>query len=109
MTEILFAYLKIPRNPRTREYLGKNNLIGKIRLTSSVSEDNIFREICSVFSGPMNDQSLFDFKILQPAGGTSKSLTIPSLSSSYKWTASAVCGKSSKVPIYILAVDDLKV
>lgn len=101
--------MKIPRNPKIREYLGKNSLIGKIRLNSSMDQDSIFREIRSVFSVPMDKDSLFQFKVLQPAGGTSKSLTIPSLSSSYKWTASAICGKNSKVPIYILAEDELKV
>ena len=74
-----------------------------------MSEERIFREICCVFSLPMNNDSLFFFKVLQPTGGKSKSLTIPSVSSTYKWTASALCGKNSKVPIYILAVDDLKV
>ena len=42
-------------------------------------------------------------------GGTSKSLIIPALSSSYTWTASAVAGRNSKVPIYILAKVELKV
>ncbi len=101
--------MKIPRSPAIRDFLAKNNLIGKIRLTSAMNEDEILREICSVFSLAMGNESLFNFKILQPAGGTSKCLTVPSVSSSYRWTASAVCGKNSKVPIYILAVDDLKV
>ena len=101
--------IKIPRSPQIREYLSKNKLMGKIRLNSSMTEDNIFSEIRSVFSVPMRDDSLFYFKVLQPTGGTSKSLTIPSVSPTYKWTASAICGKNSKVPLYILAVDDLMV
>ena len=49
------------------------------------------------------------FTILQPSGGSSKSLSITALSSSYKWTAGAVAGKNSKMPIYILAEDPLEV
>ena len=34
---------------------------------------------------------------------------VPELSSSYKWSAGAVAGRNSKVPIYILAEDRLMV
>ena len=34
---------------------------------------------------------------------------VPVLSESYKWTASAVAGRNAKVPIYILAEDQLEV
>ena len=74
-----------------------------------MSEDEIFKEIRSVFSGPMDDDPLFRFEILQGSGGRSKSLNIPVRSSTYKWSAGAICSKNSKVPIYILAVDELKV
>ena len=40
-------------------------------------------------------------------GGTSKSLAIPSVSDSFKWTASAIVPKNSKVPLYILAKEPL--
>ena len=67
-------------------------------------------EIRSVFKNPMNNDSLFRFVILQASGGGSKSLNIPVLSSSFRWTASAICPKNStKSPIYILARDKLKV
>ena len=66
-------------------------------------------EIRSVFSIPMENRSNFPFKILQPSGGSSKSLSVPALSCSFKWTASAIAGKNSKTPIYVLACDDLKV
>ena len=84
--------IAIPRSPRMREFLGKNLLIGKIRLNSLMSQDSIFQEIRSVFSHPMNKDSLFPFKILQPAGGNSKSLMVPSLPVLYGlpvllWTA----------------------
>ncbi len=51
----------------------------------------------------------FRFKILQPSGGSSKSLSLPVRSTSFKWTASSVAGKNARVPMYILAQDDLKV
>ena len=51
----------------------------------------------------------FAFKILQPTGDSSKGLSIPSLSSSFKWTASTIVGKSIKVTFYILAEDELQV
>ena len=89
--------------------LGRNGLMGKIRLSSSMSEEMIMDEIRSVFRRPMEDKDNFMFPILQPSGGSSKSLSIPALSSSYKWTAGAVAGKNSKMPIYILAEDPLEV
>ena len=52
-----------------------------------------------------NDQ--FQFTILQTSEGDSKSLMIPELSSSYRWTATAIAGRNAKVPIYILADDEL--
>ena len=74
-----------------------------------MDEEEIFKEMRSVLRAPMGGDTLFEFKVLQPAGGTSKSLAVPSLSSSFEWTASGICGKNSKVPIYILAVDELQV
>jgi hypothetical protein len=71
-----------------------------------MSEDDIFDEIRSVFKGPMRGNK---FSILQGTGGSSKTLVIPSLSSSYQWTASAVAPKNVKTPIYILAREPLKV
>ena len=100
--------IKIPRFRSARKMLAKNRLIGKVALTSDMDEDKIQSEICSVFHTAMRDP-IFPFTVLQAAGGTSKSLTIPSLSTSYRWTASAVAGKNAKVPIYILAEVDLEV
>ena len=57
----------------------------------------------------MDDDPLFKFTILQPSGGGSKTLPKPALSLSYRWTASAVAGKQSRSPVYILAEDKLKV
>lgn len=101
--------IKIPRGTVIRDYLASNGLIGKIRLTSDMNEKAIFDEIRSVFKGPMNESRHFQFSILQQTGGASKSLTVPAVSSSFSWTASAVAGKNSKVPIYIIAREELKV
>lgn len=88
--------IKIPRGREVRDMLSRNGLIGKIRLSCAMTETEIMDEIRSVFAAAMNDDPDFPFAILQPAGGCSKSLTIPPVSSSYKWTASAVAGKNSK-------------
>ena len=74
-----------------------------------MSEEDIFDEIRSVFKGPMGGNKNFKFNILQGAGGSSKTLVIPSVSSSYQWTASGVAPKNVKTPIYILAREPLKV
>ena len=89
--------------------LGRNGLIGKIRLMSSMSERQIMDEIKSVFRKPMKGKADFAFKILQPSGGSSKTLSIPALSSSFRQTAGAIAGKNSKMPIYIMADEDLEV
>lgn len=99
----------IPRKRKAREFLAANKLIGKIRLVSAMTEQEIMDEIRSVFSFPMSNDPLFRFDILQSSGGVSKSLNIPVVSASYRWSAGAVAGKNSKVPIYILARDKLKV
>ena len=91
------------------EFLASNNLIGKIRLDSSMREEDIMQEITSVFSLPMDKDPLFRFQVLHTSGGGSKSLSIPVVSASFKWTARAVAGNNSKVPIYILAQEELKV
>lgn len=99
--------IKIPRSASNLEYLCRNSLKGKIRLSSTMNEDEIMNEIRSVFKRPFNNRE-FSFDILQHGGGKFKSLVVPSLSSSYVWTANAVAG-SSKSPIYILAHTDIDV
>ena len=44
--------VRIPRKKSMRDYLAMNKLIGKIRLSSDMSEGAIFREIRSVFRWP---------------------------------------------------------
>ncbi len=89
--------IKIPRSKQIRETLGRNGLIGKIRLTSFMSESAIMSEIRSVFHVAMEEKHDFVFKT---SGGNSKTISLPSLSASFKWTAGAICGKNSKMPIY---------
>ena len=84
-------------------------LLGKIRLYSLMTEDDIFTEIQSVFSVPMGEKEDFNFTILQLTGGGSKSLIIPALSPTYKYIANAAAGKNSKMLIYILTLKDLQV
>ena len=60
-----------------RHSLAVNKLLGKIQLNLSMGEDKTFDEIRSVFHAPMNGDSGFLFKILQPSGGDSRSLVIP--------------------------------
>ena len=55
-----------------------------------MTELQIFDEIRSIFRSPMNEDVEFSIRILQMSGGGSKTLTIPVVSSTYKWTASAV-------------------
>lgn len=74
-----------------------------------MKEGDIFREIRSVFRVPMGNSKTFPFVILQPSGGDSRSLIVPELSDSFRWSASAVAGRNSKVPIYVLALDELEV
>jgi hypothetical protein len=73
-----------------------------------MDEHDIFQEMRSVFRTPMGYDDRFRFTILQTSGGDSKSLMVPELSSSYKWTASAIAGRNAKVPIYVLAEDELQ-
>ena len=55
-----------------------------------------------------NDPS-FPFTFLQPTGGGNKTLTVPSLSSSYQWTAQQVAklATNNRGSVYIMAISDL--
>ena len=101
--------IAIPRKKTLRHLLAVNKLVGKIQLKSSMSEEEMFDEIRSVFHSPMNDNSDFQFTILQSSGGDSRTLMVPELSDSYRWTAGSLAGRNAKTPIYILANDDLQV
>ena len=74
-----------------------------------MSESKIMDETRSVFRKPVNDDPFFRFEFLQHSGFRSKCLSIPEVSSSYEWSTSSVAGKNPKSPVYILALDKLKV
>ena len=93
---------------RFRTQLGAWGLIGKIHLTSDMTVDDVTSEVRSVFSGPMCNNPNFEFMFLQRTGGGNKTLTVPSISSSYQWTAQQVAKlATSRCSLYIMALDDL--
>ena len=90
------------------EKLGEAGLIGKIRLNSAMTVEEVTNEIRSVFGQPMGQRSDFPFVFLQPTGAGSRTLTIPSTSSTFSWTASQVAKLGGyKQTIYILAQEKL--
>ena len=97
---------KIPI-PRDRERLSRSGLIGRISLNSSMTQEEIFAEVRNVFRGPMNGSTTFPFEVLQPTGGSSKSLTVPALSDTYEWSATSIVPKNAKSPIYVRAKEAL--
>ena len=91
-----------------RSYLAKCGLIGKLHMTSKMSEEEVATEICSIFKAPMKNNAYFQFQYLHPTGGGTKCLAIPAQSSSFKWTAQQVaCLAGQAGTIYILAQEDL--
>ena len=73
-----------------------------------MTDEEVATEICSIFKGPMGGSLTFPFQYLQPTGGGSKSLTVPSQSAAFKWTPQQVArlaGQSGT--IYILAQSEL--
>lgn len=102
------THFGFPRG-KYRAWLGSCGLIGKIRLMSSMSVEEVNIEICSVFGKAMGDRKDFPFVFLQPTGTGSKTLTVPSVSSSFCWTASQVAKLGqNKQSIYIMAKDKLE-
>ena len=69
-----------------RTYLAYCGLIGKLHMTSDMDEEDVAREIRSIFKGPMMDKLDFQFQYLQATGSGTKSLTAPAQSESFKWT-----------------------
>lgn len=87
--------------------LGRQGLIGKIRLESTMSECDIFDEIRSCFKEPFGGDTVFPFTILQSAGA--KSLIVPSLSTTYEWKAKEVASSGGTRAVYIWAQKDLRI
>ncbi len=88
----------IPVPRKKKSILAGHSLIGKIHLESDWSEE-VFNEL--FFCGPMQNESNFPFDILQLAGSGTKSLVVPALSSSFKWTPKEVAGRYDST-VYIL-------
>ena len=65
--------LPIPRGNESRQYLARHGLLGKIILTSDMTELQIFKEVSSVFNDSFGGRENFRFLILQSTGGFSKS------------------------------------
>ncbi len=87
--------------------LSSYGLIGKVHLESDWQEEELFAEIRSVFASAMSNDEAFPFKILLLTGSGTKSLTVPSLSYSFKWTPKEVAGRADS-SVYILAGKNLK-
>lgn len=101
---------KIVSYPRKkyRSKLAAWGLIGKIHLHSDMSVEDVAAEIRSVFAIPMKNNKSFSFTFLQPTGGKNYTLTIPSVSSSYQWTAHQVAKlQNSRGCVYIMALEEL--
>ena len=90
-------------------WLGSQGLIGKIRLVSTMTVQDIETEVRSVFVKAMGGKHDFPFLFLQPTGSGSRSLSMPAISTSFQWTAQQVAKLgANKQTIYILATDELE-
>ena len=106
--------VSIPRTTK-RSILGSAGLVGKVELDSSMTENEVRREICEVFSGSMGlttedikSENLFPFIYLQRAGSGSRSLCVPSVKPTFEWNGKRVSSLAKAgAYIYILAEKDL--
>ena len=94
--------LPIPR--KKKDILASYGLVGRLHLESDWSEGDVLEEIRSTFQDSIHDSNRFKF--LQVTGVGSKSLMVPKLSASYKWTSKEVAGRADK-PIYVLLENDI--
>lgn len=104
----------IPRSTR-REKLGKAGLVGKIEITSSMTEDEVRSEICEVFAVPMGltvedikNGTRFQFSYLLRSGCNSRTLCVPTVKDTFQWNGKQVASlaKSGSF-IYLLAREPL--
>lgn len=106
-TKSVGGNISFPRG-NYRGFLAGCGLIGKLRLTSEMNEEEVASEIRSIFKEPMKGDSEFRFQYLQATGGGAKFLTVPAQSSTFKWTPQQVARLSGQTgKIYILAQDKL--
>ena len=100
--------LSYPRG-KYRKWLAEQGLIGKIHLESTMTADEVQAEVRSVFTKAMCGRSDFPFCYLQPNGAGTRSLSIPSVSASFSWSAQQVVKLAvGKHTIYIRADDTLQ-
>ena len=74
---------------KLRSKMWQQGLRGKIRISTDTSVEDVEDEVRSVFRGPMSGRSDFLFQYLQPTGGGSKMLGIPSVSSTFSYSGIA--------------------
>ena len=88
-----------------KERLGRDELIGKVHLTSIMLVEDVKNEIRSIFTSVLGSGS---FTYLQATGGSMRCLTVPSVSTSFWWTTQQVAKLGNQQnTIYILADGDL--
>ena len=71
-------YICFPRG-KYRASLGQAGLIGKVRLRSNMTVDDVEGEIRSAFKLQMGGRVDFPFRFLQPTGSGTSSLMIPNV------------------------------
>ena len=96
----------IPRG-KERANLGVQGLCGKIRLDSTMSEEEVFSEICSVSQAPMCGDPNFPIQFMQTIGGGSKTLSVPTTASRFTWSGKEIMKMSGQGCIYIQALKEL--
>ena len=90
---------------KARARLWRDGLIGKVHLTSVMSVEDVEDEIRSTFASVLGSGS---FTYLQATGGSTRCLSVPSVSTSFRWTAQQVAKLGNqRNTIYILADGDL--
>ena len=94
--------MSIPR--KKKDILASFGLVGRLHLESNCCESEVLAEIRSTFSETVPGDA--QFKFLQFTGTGTKSLMIPKISSSYKWTPKEVARRANR-PIYLLLQSDL--
>lgn len=104
----------IPRSGK-RSLLGRAGLIGKIEIDSTMTDLEVRKEICEVFSTSMGITTddikngyIFPFVYLQRAGSGTRALCLPSVKPSFEWSGKQVASLAKAGSfIYVLAESDL--
>ena len=99
------THLPYPQG-KYRSKLGMFGLIGKVRLMSFMTVEEVQIEVRTVFPKAMGDRKDFPFVFPQPTGAGSITLTLPSVSTSLSWTAQQVSKLGgNKQSVYSISVD----